>query len=353
MFSFANPHSLYLLLLIPVLIILFLVARASRVRKLKRYGNIKVLDGLMPDVSKYKPWIKITLQLIAFALIVIIIARPRAGAKEQTVKVKGIEVMIALDVSNSMLASATDDIKGVSRLQKSKLLLEKLIDKLGNDKVGLIVFAGNAYTQLPITSDFISAKMFLNNINTNMVPTQGTAIGAAIKMAMNSFTPNENTQKAIVIITDGENHEDDAVSVAAEAKKKGIQVDVIGIGTVKGSPIPLDKSGNFLKDDSGNVVTTRLDEETAKKIAAAGGGVYVSANSSSALNDVDGSLKKLARADMEKIVYSQHDEQFPVFAWLALIFIVLDIFVLDKKISWLKNISFFADEGKGGDKADK
>ena len=326
---------------------IFLLARASRVRKLKRYGNIKVLEHLMPDVSKYKPWIKITLQIIALALIVIIIARPRAGAKEQTVKVNGIEVMIALDVSNSMLASATDDIKGVSRLQKSKLLLEKLIDKLGNDKVGLIVFAGNAYTQLPITSDFISAKMFLNNINTNMVPTQGTAIGAAIKMAMNSFTPNENIQKAIVIITDGENHEDDAVSAAEEARKKGIQVDVIGIGTTKGSPIPLDRNGNFLKDDSGNVVTTRLDEETAKKIAAAGGGVYVSANSASALGDVDGSLKKLARADMEKIVYSQHDEQFPVFAWLALILIVLDIFVLDRKIAWLKNITFFSNEGKG------
>lgn len=346
MFSFANPECLYLLLLIPILIMLFILARVAQVKKLKLYGHLTVLNKLMPDVSKYKSWIKITLQLIAIAMVIIILARPRAGAKEQTVEVKGIEVMIALDVSNSMRASATDDIKGVSRLQKAKLFLEKLIDKLDNDKVGLIVFAGNAYTQLPITSDFVSAKMFLNSINTNMVPTQGTAIGAALKLAMNSFTPNENTQKAIIVITDGENHEDDAVGMAKAAVEKGIKVDVVGIGSPKGSPIPLDNHGNFLKDDNGNVVTTYLNEEMAKKIADAGEGIYVSANNSDALSDIDGQLKKFAKADMEKIVYSQHDEQFPVFAWIALIFILIDIFVLDRKISWLKNINFFSKDEK-------
>ncbi len=346
MFSFANPECLYLLFLIPIIVILYILARVARVRKLKRYGNQLVLDKLAPDVSKYKPWIKLTLQMLVLAMIVVIIARPRAGATEQTVKVKGIEVMIALDVSNSMLASTDDDPRGISRLQRSKLFLEKLIDKLDNDKVGLIVFAGNAYTQLPITSDFVSAKMFLNSINTNMVSAQGTAIGSAVKLAMNSFTPNENTQKAIIVITDGENHEDDAVGMAKEAKEKGMQVDVVGVGSPKGAPIPLDRTGNFLKDDQGNVVTTYLNEEMAKNIAQAGGGIYVSGNNPAALGDITDQLKNLAKADMDKIVYSKHNEQFPVFAWIALILLIANIFVLDSKISWLKNINFFSKETK-------
>ncbi|MDD2960930.1 MAG: VWA domain-containing protein [Muribaculaceae bacterium] len=346
MFSFANPEALYLLLLIPILIAIFIFSRYSRTNKLKRFGNPNVIKELMPDVSIYKPWIKISLAIFAVMMIIIIIARPRAGSKEQTVKVKGIEVMIALDVSNSMRASASDDRNGVSRLQKSKLMLEKLIDKLDNDKVGLIVFAGNAYTQLPITSDFVSAKMFLNSINTNMVSTQGTAIGTAIKLAMNSFTPNENSQKAIIIITDGENHEDDAVGMAKEAKDKGIQVNVIGIGSVKGSPIPLNGNNEFLKDDNGNIVTTYLNEKMAQEIALAGDGEYVSANENNAIGEIDNKLKTLAKADMEKIVYSKHDEQFPVFAWITLIILIINIFVLDRKISWLKNINFFSKDDK-------
>ena len=195
-------------------------SRITRSRRLKKYGKAATIEGLMPEVSKYKPWIKLTLSVLTLAMVVIILARPRAGAKSETTKVRGIEVMIALDVSNSMRASSTDDPNGVSRLQRSKLILEKLINKLGDDKVGLIVFAGNAYTQLPITSDFMSAKMFLSSISTNMVPTQGTAIGAAVNMAMNSFSQNEKSGKAIILITDGENHEDDAVGAAKEAAKR-------------------------------------------------------------------------------------------------------------------------------------
>lgn len=345
MFSFANPEYLYLLLLIPVLIIVHLLTRRIRRRDLKRFGQLEILDKQMPDVSKYKPGIKLALQLVALAMIIIVLARPRAGAKEQTVQVRGIEVMVALDVSNSMNASATDDPKGVSRLQKSKLTLEKLIDKFENDKVGLIVFAGNAYTQLPITSDFTSAKMFLNSINTEMVPTQGTAIGSAIKLAMNSFTGNEKSQKSIIIITDGENHEDDAVEAAREAHKKGVQVNVIGQGSTKGSPIPL-AQGGFMKDDGGNVITTFLNEKMAQEIAEAGGGMYVSGNAPDAVGQLDDQLKKLAKADLQKVVYSQHDEQFPVFAWIAMIFLVIDMFVLERKNSWLRKINFFTKEKK-------
>ncbi len=345
MFSFANPEYLYLLLLIPVIVFLYFLARIARKKNLRLYGKKGVLLHMMPDVSKYKPWIKLTLELIVLALIVVILARPRAGSAKKTEKVKGIEVMIALDVSNSMLASSSDDPNGVNRLQKAKMMLEKVIDKLNNDKVGLIVFAGNAYTQIPITNDYVSAKMFLNDINTNMVPTQGTAIGAAIKLAMNSFTGNAKSQKAIIVITDGENHEDDAVAMAQEAKKKGVQVDVIGVGSTKGGPIR-QSDGSFMKDDNGNVVTTFLNDKMAQEIAAAGGGVYVSGMAPDVVTTVNDQLSKLAKSDLDTTVYSQHDEQFPVFAWLALAFIIIDMLVIDRKNSWLRKINFFTKENK-------
>ena len=337
MVSFAYPILLYLLLLIPIIVLLHLWAR------LLRFGRIDILSKLMPDASKYKSWIKLSLQLIALVAIIIVLARPRAGAKEETSTVKGIEVMIALDVSNSMLASSNDDPNGISRLDRAKYLLEKLIDKLSNDKIGLIVFAGEAYTQLPITSDFVSAKMFLNSINTEMVPTQGTAIGSAISMATNSFTPDETTQKAIIVITDGENHEDDAVGIAKSAAEQGIQIDVIGLGSGKGAPIPINaKKGLYLKDSTGKPVTTYLNENMAKEIAQVGNGIFISGNSSSAVNDIDAQLETLEKSDLEKVVYSSSAEQFPVFAWIALIFLIIDIFILDSKNALLKKINFFS-----------
>ncbi len=315
----------------------------SRKKRILKFGKPEIMNNLMPDASKYKAWIKISLQLLVVAMLVVILARPRAGAKEQVSNVKGIEVMIAVDVSNSMLASSTDDPNGISRLKRAKHILEKLVDKLDNDKVGLIVFAGEAYTQLPITSDFISAKMFINSINTEMVPSQGTAIGAAIDMAMHSFSPDENTQKAIIIITDGENHEGNAVEMAKAAQKQGIQVNVIGLGSPKGAPIPLNAARNsFLKDNDGKPVTTYLNEPMAKEIANAGNGVYVSGNSSSAVSDIDSRLETLAKSELERVIYSSSAEQFPVFAWIALFILILDVLILDRKISWLKKFNFFS-----------
>ena len=344
MFSFANPEYLYLLILIPVIFGLFLLSRMIRAKNIKKYGNPALLEAQMPDVSKYKPWIKISIQLVALALIVIILARPRAmgNSQAETINVQGIEVMVALDVSNSMLASSTDDPNGISRLQQAKLLLEKLIDKLGNDKVGLIVFAGDAYTQIPITADFVSAKMFLSNIEPSMVPTQGTAIGAAIKMAANSFTADDKIQKSIILITDGENHEDDAVEAAKDAHDKGIQINVLGVGTPKGAPIPIGGKGNYMKDESGNIVITQPNEQIAQDVANAGKGIYVSATNRDALNVLDARLKELSKSNISKNVFSPNDEQFPVFAWVALALLICDIFVLDRKISWLKNINFFS-----------
>ena len=344
MFSFANPEYLYLLILIPVIFGLFLLSRMIRAKNIRKYGNPALLEAQMPDVSKYKPWIKISIQLVALALIVIILARPRAmgNSKAETINVQGIEVMVALDVSNSMLASSTDDPNGISRLQQAKLLLEKLIDKLGNDKVGLIVFAGDAYTQIPITADFVSAKMFLSNIEPSMVPTQGTAIGAAIKMAANSFTADDKIQKSIILITDGENHEDDAVEAAKDAHDKGIQINVLGVGTPKGAPIPIGGKGNYMKDESGNIVITQPNEQIAQDVANAGKGIYVSGTNRDALTVLDARLKELSKSNISKNVFSPNDEQFPVFAWVALALLICDIFVLDRKISWLKNINFFS-----------
>lgn len=345
MFSFANPEYLYLLLLIPVIAVLFLWSRAKRKKSIAKFGRKAVVETLMPDVSTYKPWIKLTLELLALAAIVIVLARPRAGARTSTTTTRGIEVMVALDVSNSMRASCSDNPDDMSRLERSKMILEKLIDKFENDRVGLIVFAGNAYVQMPITSDYLSAKMYLSNINTNMVPTQGTAIGAAINLAMNSFSKNKKCQKSIIVITDGENHEDDAVGAAKEAAKNGIQVNVVGMGATNGAPIPM-SNGGYLKDDNGQVVTTFLNEKMASDIAAAGKGVYVSGAAGDALETLQDSLNKLAKSNLSQVTYSQRDEQFPIFAWIAILLIIADMLVSERKNSWLKKYNFFTKDGK-------
>lgn len=345
MFSFAYPELLYLLLLVPVMTGLFLLARMARKQKLEKYGHISTLTPLMPDASRYKPWIRLILQLIALIALVIAIARPRFGEKEETERSEGIEVMIAMDVSRSMLASSSDDPSGISRLERAKYILSRLIDKLDKDKVGLVVFAGEAYTQLPITTDFVSAKMYLNDITTDMVPSQGTAIGTAIGMALNAFTPDPDAGKAIIVITDGENHEGNAVEMAQQAKSRGVQVDVIGIGSTKGAPIPLNASrGEFLKDYNGQTVTTALNENMAREIASAGDGVYISGASSSALNELTSQLDNLRKAELTHVTYKASAEQFPIFGWIALVFLVIDIFILDRKISWLKRVNFFTKE---------
>lgn len=346
MLSFAYPKLLYLLLIIPVIAAIYFQSRVSRRKRLRRFGQIKVVRAMMPDASRYMGWIKLTIECLALAFIIIALARPYttsadASAKEEETVSRGIEVMICVDVSNSMLASSTDDPRGVSRLQRAKFILEKLIDKMNDDKVGLIVFAGDAYTQLPITSDYISAKMFLNGINTDMVPTQGTAIGAAIDMAINSFTPDSEFRKAIIVITDGENFEDNAVEEARRAASAGIQVDVIGIGGGKGSPIPMN-GGEYLKDQQGKVVMTALNESMAKEIAQAGDGIYLSGGSSSVVGDLDSHLDKLGKTEFKRrTASSAANELFPIAAILAILMLVIDGMLPYCKISWLRDINFF------------
>lgn len=341
--EFAHPQYLYLLIFVAALFGLFYMSRINRRAKLRRFGNPEVLAPLMPDASKYTPWIKITLELLAVAALVVAIARPLSGEKEHTESSQGIEVMIALDVSRSMNASSTDDKNGISRLNRAKYLLKQMLKSLDNDRIGLIVFAGQSFVQLPITSDMVSAEMYIDDITTDIITTQGTAIGNAIGRSMKSFSGAEDVNKAIIIITDGENHEGDAIEMAKAAQKEGIEVDVIGVGSAKGAPIPTGRStGDYLKDNQGNVVTTALNEMMAKKIAEAGGGIYIPGGSKTAVKQLTEQLDHLEKSELKKVKYKASAEQFPILGWIALALLVIDIFVLDRKIGWLKKYNFFS-----------
>lgn len=346
MVEFENPALLYLLLLIPALVVLFLWMRHVRKMRLRRFGLPEVLAPLMPDVSKYMPWVKLTVEMIVVLVLVLILARPIAttdapgATDERTTRTSGIEIMLCVDVSNSMLASSTSDPEGTPRIQRARLLLEKLIDRLHNDKVGLIVFAGDAIVQLPITTDFISAKMFLGNIDPGMIPMQGTAIGQAIDMSVNALSGKSEFSKAIIVITDGENFEDDAIASAKAAERAGIRVDVIGVGTAEGAPIPAANGGYLTMN--GEEVITRLNAEEASEIAKAGGGVYVDGNAGNAVNRIISNLDDLAKKDYTRVTHSPAAEQFPVLAWLALILLVVNVLVVTRKISWLRGFNFFS-----------
>lgn len=339
MFRFANPDYLFLLAILPVLVIFYAYAIIRKKRAIKKLGNPLLMMQLMPDESFKRQHLKFWLLLGAITVVIFIIAGPQFGSKLETVKRNGVEIMVCLDVSNSMLA---EDVTP-NRLEKAKQILAKLTDGFKNDKVGLIVFAGDAYTQLPITSDYISAKMFLSSINPSMVSTQGTSIGAAINLAMRSFTPNETSDKAIILITDGENHEDDAIGAAKQAAEKGVHVNIVGMGLPKGAPIPLDGSNNYMKDKEGNVVITQLNETMCQEIAAAGKGLYVRAdNTNSALRTLEKEIDKLNKTELDSKVYSEYDEQFQLLTWIALLILVVEFFVLGRKNRIFRKIKLFS-----------
>ena len=340
LFRFANPDFLYLLLLLPVMIILWILNVIRKKRALEKLGDPRLVNRLLPGYSRIRPTVKFIFQLIGLTVVIIILARPQFGSKLEEVKKQGVEVIIALDVSNSMLA---EDIQP-DRLTRAKQALTRLIDNLDNDKIGLIVFAGDAYTQIPVTTDYISAKMFLSAINPNMVPKQGTAIGSAIDLGIRSFSPGEGKSKAIIIITDGENHEDDPVAKASEASKAGIVIHTIGIGSTDGVPVPVMINGkrDYLKDTDGNTVITKLDEDILKKIAIASGGSYVRAsNSSIGLDEVFGEIRKMKKQEMESTMYTEYNDQFQIFAIFAMFFLLLEFIIMDRKNSKLENIRLF------------
>jgi len=340
-FKFEHTEYLYALLLIPSLTILFIWLMYWRKIALKRYGEWNMVQRLIPAISYNRMIFKFILLMIGYAFLVIGIANPQTGSKLVEGERKGIDIMIALDVSNSMLA---EDIKP-NRLERARQAISKLIDKLGNDRIGIIVFAGNAYLQLPITTDYSAAKMFLSTINTRIVPTQGTAIGEAVDMAIGSFD-NETHSRAIIIITDGENHEDDPLKSAKNAAGKGINVYTIGMGLPDGAPIPEYNKYNrrigYKKDRQGSTVVTKLNESMLQQIASAGKGVYIRANNTqSGLKAIFDEINKLEKTEFESKMFSDYENRFQYFIALSLIFLVLELFIFERKSKWLSKINLF------------
>lgn len=346
MFRFEEPTYLYLLLLLPFLAAFYLYSNYRRRKAIRKFGDPVLMAQLMPDVSKYRPDVKFWLVFAAIGLFAVLLARPQFGSKLETVKRQGVEVMIALDISNSMLAQ---DVQP-SRLEKAKRLVAQLVDKMENDKVGMIVFAGDAFTQLPITSDYISAKMFLESINPSLISKQGTAIGAAINLATRSFTPQEGVGRAVIVITDGENHEGGAVEAAKAAAEKGIQVSVLGVGMPDGAPIPVEGTNDFRRDRDGNVVVTRLNEQVCQEIAQAGDGIYVRVDNSNAAQKVIAQeINKMAKADVETQVYTEFNEQFQAVAWIILLLLLAEMLILERKNPLFRNIHLFKKEERYDD----
>ena len=341
MFRFANPEYLFALLLLPALVIIYIIFRSKRNKAIKEFGNPAILAPLMPNTSVSRPIWKFSILLLALAFIIAAIARPQFGAKLQKIKRQGIELIIALDVSNSMMA---EDIQP-NRLERAKRAIARLTERLSNDKIGLIVFAGDAYTQIPITTDYTSAKLFLSSINTSIVPTQGTSIGAAIDLAVHSFTPESESSKAIIVITDGENHEDDAVGAAEMAHENDIIVHTIGMGLPQGAPIPMYNSNgqkDFRKDKKGEVVVTKLDENMLQEIAAAGGGKYVRANNTEiGINSIFEEINKMQKTELESRVYSEYNDQFYYFIAIALVLLLIEFMTMERKNKFLKNFKLF------------
>ena len=338
MFRFEDPIYLWLLVLIPVLALIRFISYRNQKKRLRKFGEPALLKELMPDVSRFRPSVKFWILQGALALLVLMLARPQMGTKISQEKRVGIETIICMDISNSMLA---EDIVP-SRLDRSKMMIENLVDHFTNDKIGLIVFAGDAFVQLPITSDYVSAKMFLSSIDPSMIATQGTDIGRAIDMATHSFTPEEGIGRAIIVITDGENHEGGAVEAASAAKDAGMRVYVLGVGSSKGSPIPIPGTDDYMKDNTGNTVMSALNEQMCKELAQAGGGAYIHVENNSAAQDqLDNELDKLSKKETTATLYSEFDEQFQAFGLLALLLLVLEICVLDRRNPLLKNISLF------------
>jgi len=322
MIIFARSLYLWLLLLVPLIPVAYAVSRRMRTLRIRKLGDEALVRELMPSVSRGKGWVRVVLWTLAFACFVIGLARPQVGAKLREHESEGAEIMICLDVSNSMLAQDYSP----NRLERAKLAISRIVDKLREDRIGLIVFAGSSFVQLPITTDYVSAKMFLNSIDTGSIPIQGTAIGDAILTAAKSFSAQSEKSRAIIVITDGENHEDDPVEAARQAAELGCKVYAIGVGSAKGQPIPVE--GGLLKDRDGNIVVTRLDEKVLREVAQAGGGAYIHAgNEEFGLNPIIDDIRKMEAEKFKSVVFEEFDEQYMYFFAAALALWVLELLI--------------------------
>lgn len=337
MFRFEEPIYLWLLCLIPLLAVIWLMGVYRRKKKLRKFGDPELIRQLSPDVSKYRSHVKFWLLQAALALLVVCLARPQMGKKTTGDTREGIETMIALDISNSMLA---EDV-APSRLEKSKMIVENLVDRFKKDKVGLVVFAGDAFVQLPITSDYVSAKIFLQDISPALIETQGTDIGEALNLSIHSFTQDTKAGKAIILITDGEDHEGEAEEMAREAESRGIRVFILGVGSTSGAPIPLG-NGEYLKDNSGQTVMTALNEQMCQQVAAAGKGTYIHVdNTNDAEDKLEAEISKIQKGDIKTISYHDFDEQFQAVGIIVVLLLILEVLLLETKNNFLSRIKLF------------
>ena len=346
MLRYENIEMLYLLALIPILIMIFMVSLNWRKKALNKLGDYKLVLRLIPMASRFKYRLKFSLLIISLTALIIGLANPQIGSKMEEVNRKGIDLMIAIDLSNSMLA---EDLQP-NRLLRAKQSISKLIDRLEGDRIGLVVFAGDAYVQLPITTDYSAAKLFLSTINTDIVPTQGTAIGKAISLCIKSFDYSNNQSKAIILITDGENHEDNATEKAQEAKELDILVHTIGMGSEQGGPIPIKKRNgqiSYQKDNDGNTIVTRINEDMLKKIAQAGGGSYIRAQSTqTGLDKLFKEISKMEKSNIETKVFKDYKDQFQWFIGISILFLIIRFFMSERKSEWSNNINLFEENEK-------
>ncbi len=326
MLLFAEYRFLYLLLLIPLFLLGYGLLRRLRKRRVKAFGDPELVEALMPSRSRSKGWVRMALFCLGFLFFVIGLARPRTGARLAERTTRGAEIMVALDVSNSMLAEDYSP----NRLERAKLSISRLTDRLQDDRIGLVIFAGTSFVQLPVTTDYVSAKMFLSSITTQSVPVQGTAIGDAIMLCIKGFSAQSEKSRVIIVISDGENHEDDPVAAARQAAEIGIKVYTIGVGSLEGQPIPMD--GDLLRDKDGEIVVTKLDEETLKAVAKAGGGAYVHAGSEEfGLNPIIQDIHRMEDEEFGSIVFEEYDEQYMYFFGAALLLFVIEMLIGERK----------------------
>lgn len=335
MIRFSHIEYLYILLAVPLLATLFWWGRRSSRRSMMRYGNPGVLSSLIHSAGKYKRSLKFSLLVGAFVFLVLGIANPQIGTKLEEVKREGVDIIIALDVSNSMKA---EDIRP-NRLESAKQEVSRMLEKLQNDRVGLVVFGGESYLQLPLTTDYSAARLILSTIDVDVVPVPGTAIGSAIRMAMKSFVGEDKKYKVIILITDGENHEDDAIAAANEAKSEGIIIHTIGMGSREGAPIPVyhnNVQAGYKKDGEGTIVLTKLDEQILQQLADATGGKYILAsNQQSELDLIFREIETMEKREFGSKVFTDYEDRFQYLLLPALLLLALEFFVSERKNKWL------------------
>jgi Ca-activated chloride channel family protein len=341
MYQIEEPTYFYYLAIIPAIVVLFLFAFWWKKRTQKQFADHNLIQKLSPEKSTFKLFLKITVICLAFAFLIISLANPKMGTKLETVKRQGVDIVFALDVSKSMIA---EDI-APNRLEKAKQIITKIIENLGSDRVGIIIYAGNSYPLLPITTDYAAAKMFLQNATTDMVSNQGTAINEAIERALLYYDNNEQTNRFLVIVSDGEDHQENTLELAKEAAEKGIKIYTVGIGTAKGGPIPLIDNGRVIgykKDNRGMVVVTQLNEQILRDIANAGNGKYINGNKTpETIASIKDILEKAEKSEFETKQFSDYEDQFQWFIGFGLLLLIIDVALLEKKTKWVQKLNLF------------